>query len=218
MSNGSWENIYINQGRVQIEVLDTAKKAVKIFKDKKYKEILDLGCGTGRHSLFLAQNEFNVSACDISQEAIDITSKLGKEYGLSAFITTSIQDMYSLTYDSNKFDGILCLWVQGHGTKIQIQDGIDESYRVLKNDGMIITDYVTTRDPTYGVGTQIEKNTFVGGREGEENIPHYYTTKKEIEEMYKQFRSVRLEDKIYEFKAPDGTKHQIDALIVYALK
>jgi ubiquinone/menaquinone biosynthesis C-methylase UbiE len=218
MSNGSWESIYIKQGIVQIEVLDSVINAVDIFKSHKYNRILDLGCGTGRHSIYLAQNGFKVYACDISQKAIDITRNLGIKYGLEKSIKLSLQNMFSLSYDNELFDAILCIWVQGHGTKKEIEKGVSESYRVLRKGGMIITDYVSTKDKTFGIGKEIEPNTFIGGRDGEEGIPHYYITESELREMYKEFDNVIIAEKVYSFKDNSGKDYKIDALVVCAVK
>jgi len=68
MSNGSWENIYINQGQVQIDVLDSVIDASNVFEYRKCKNLLDLGCGTGRHSMYLSGKGFDLYACDISKK------------------------------------------------------------------------------------------------------------------------------------------------------
>jgi len=62
-------------------------------------------------------------------------------------IKFSVQDMYSMKYKNITFDGILCIWVQGHGYKDQVQKGINEIYRVLNPEGIVITDFVTVMIP-----------------------------------------------------------------------
>jgi len=217
MSNGSWENIYVNQGRVQIDVLDSVVDAVEVFNKKGYKDVLDLGCGTGRHTYFMADRGFNVHACDISDARLKITKELIQEAGLEN-VEYSIQDMYSLTFKDNLYDAILCIWVQGHGIKEEVEKGIKELYRVLKEGGTVITDFVTIEDSTYGIGTEIAPKTFVGGRPGEENIPHYYTTREELEIMFKNFAEVELRDKVYRFNDKEGIEHRIIAIVVEAQK
>jgi len=56
----------------QISVSNILKDSIGIFKDKKYNRILDLGCGTGRNSLFFAQHRFKVFASDISTELLEV--------------------------------------------------------------------------------------------------------------------------------------------------
>lgn len=217
MSNGSWESIYVNQGRVQVEVLDSVVEAAKLFADRGHKRVLDLGCGTGRHTYFLADKGFNVHACDISEAGLQITKGLIEEAGLDN-VDYSIQNMYDLTLEGNSFEAILCIWVQGHGYRKDIIDGINELYRILEPGGTVVTDFVTVNDETYGVGDEIAPDTFVGGRPGEEGIAHYYTTKEELRELFSDFSELKLEDKVYTFKDDTDKKYRIVAVVVEARK
>jgi len=112
----------------------------------------------------------------------------------------------------------LCIWVQGHGIREEIAKGIREAYRVLIKGGIFYTDFVTRNDMTYGNGDEIAPDTFVGGRPGEEGIPHYYTTAEELEELFKIFDEVTIEDKIYWFNDNEGNSHEIIATVVIAKK
>ena len=84
--------------------------------------------------------------------------------------------------------------------------------------GVVGTDFVTTEDSTYGIGKEIAPKTFVGGRPGEENIPHYYTTREELEDMFKNFANVVLRDKVYRFNDKNGNEHKIITIFVEAQK
>jgi len=176
-----------------------------------------LGCGTGRHTMYLSDQGFSLYACDISKKGLVLAKKNAKKVKNNG-IKFSVQDMYSMKYKNNTFDGVLCIWVQGHGFKDQVQQGIDEIYRVLNPEGIVITDFVTIDDPTYGVGEQIALNTFIGGREGEENIPHYYTTKNELKEMFSKYSSIDIQNKNYIFHDYKNTEHKIVSAIVTAIK
>jgi SAM-dependent methyltransferase len=70
---------------------------------------LDLGCGGGVHALFMAQEGFDVSACDLSPTAIAVTTKRLIDQGLTA--QTCVAALDSLPYETESFDLILCVGV-----------------------------------------------------------------------------------------------------------
>ena len=66
------EQIY---GKLDLGFMPIFNKAIKVFKDCGYEKILDLGCGYGKHSIYLSQNDFNVTSIDISKQAIEWLEK-----------------------------------------------------------------------------------------------------------------------------------------------
>ena len=78
-----WDSIYSKEGEVQKDALPTVVSAAELFKSASVKNVLDLGCGTGRHSIFLANSGFVVTATDISEHGVTITQKRAQEKGLN---------------------------------------------------------------------------------------------------------------------------------------
>lgn len=66
--------------------------------------VLDLGCGDGRNALFLAEHGFDVTAVDISENAIDKVRRLAREKGVN--INARVQDMREYVF-TNVLDLII---------------------------------------------------------------------------------------------------------------
>ena len=62
------------------------------------KDILDLGCGSGDHSVYFIQRRLKVISIDLSKEMISLC----KQKGLNA----SVMDIEDLKFKNNIFDGI----------------------------------------------------------------------------------------------------------------
>ncbi|MDF2504910.1 class I SAM-dependent methyltransferase [Clostridium sp.] len=212
-----WDKIYKEQGEVQFDVLSTVKVAADIFKKNNCKSIMDLGCGTGRHSIYLAQQGFKVYATDISKTGLGTTRLKAKKLNLSN-IEFKQHDMRNIDFDKNSLDGILCLWTTGHGTLEDSRKNVNEIYRVLKPNGIVVIDYISVDDKNYGKGKQIEKDTFINNLEGEENIPHHYSTIEELKELYSNFSKINITPIDYYFSDKYGNKHTIKAFVVISIK
>lgn len=100
--------------------------------------ILDLACGEGRHSNFLAKNGFDVTGLDLSKRSIEIAKEnaIGK-------VTFDIADMR--TFSINKrFDFIFNLFTS-FGYFENIDDNIlvlNQVNKHLKKEGILVIDFL----------------------------------------------------------------------------
>jgi len=88
--------------------------------------ILDVGCGTGRHAISLATKGYrNITAIDLSRSMI----KAGKEVAKTKNVQVDFRvcDARELPFE-NEFDGVLCLCEGAFG----LLENDNENYRVLK--------------------------------------------------------------------------------------
>ena len=70
---GSWEEIFKFKGRVFEKPQKELVGVVEIFRKENVKKVLDLGCGTGRHTVFLAKKDFDMYSTDESRTGLDMT-------------------------------------------------------------------------------------------------------------------------------------------------
>jgi 2-polyprenyl-3-methyl-5-hydroxy-6-metoxy-1,4-benzoquinol methylase len=73
-------------------------------------EVLDIGCGTGRSSLFVAKWAKSVDAIDTSSKMIEIAEEKAMKENVNnvRFLTTSILDK---SFDGKKYDVVLGIYV-----------------------------------------------------------------------------------------------------------
>jgi len=65
-----------------------------------------------------------------------------------------------------------------------------------------------------GKGIEIEENTFLNNIKGDEKIPHHYSSKIELEKMYKNFNEIKIEPINYFY----GNDNEIKAYLVIGIK
>ncbi len=205
-----WEALYKEKGIVQKEPSKFVKEAVEFFKQQNLQKILDLGCGTGRHILYLFKNGFEVYGCDASESALKIASELIPNVEFKKC------DMTSLPYEDNYFDGVLCHFVIQHGKIKQIKKAISEIYRVLRKNGILYLSVPSTKHPEYFTGEEIEPNTKINIAAIDGSIPHHYFTKDEIKTLFTKFEIVKLEH--VKFPSERDPSKKAAAYLLYAKK
>jgi len=95
-----WDKKYLNNPIMKSEPIDL----VKYYHVLAHRGVaLDIACGMGRHSKFLAQNEFMVDALDISAVALDAFSHLDN-------INTRDVDLENFELASNIYDLVVCTY------------------------------------------------------------------------------------------------------------
>jgi len=92
----------------------------------KHIKILDIGCGTGRHSRELSKRGYMVTGIDLSEAQLNRAKVLADKEGLN--INYQIQDARELTF-SNEFDLVIML-CEG---AFPLMETDEMNYRILQN-------------------------------------------------------------------------------------
>jgi len=206
MQARDWDRIYRVRGDLRFSVLPKIRRAARDFKKNNYNKILDLGCGTGKHSIFLAKQGFSVYATDISPTGIEIAMEKAESQALNN-IHFKQHDISSIPFEDSFFDAVVCTWTIYHGTLNEIRKTISEIYRVLRLNGTVLTDFLSVATESYRLGEEIERDTFIGEKDQEEDVPHHYTTREEITQLFAEFRQLRIRLSTRTYIDEDGSKH-----------
>ena len=174
-------------------------------------KILDLGCGAGRHVLFLAKEGFNTYATDISEDGLKCTRSMLRNAGLKAYVKKSTMTKQPFLDDS--FDGIISYGVLQYNTEEGYQKSIAEMYRILKKGGQAFIYTRTTDDYTFGKGQMIAKNTFVLDTKGltvEDGMVVCYLEKNKINTIFRKFSNISIKrEDIFDYGSETKESHWI---------
>jgi SAM-dependent methyltransferase len=150
-----WESIYSEEPNLYGKLPSfAAERAVQQFKANEDREILELGCGHGRDTLFFAQQGLTVYAMDYSKTAIDALKRRAQVLGLSNSIIPKRHDIRDpIPFPSESMDGcyshmLYCMAL----TMSQLESLSKEVKRILKPNGLNIFTVRTKEDPHYARG------------------------------------------------------------------
>ena len=163
------------------------------FIGKPPAKVLDLGCGLGRHTVYFASLGYEVSAMDISEEAVKGTKKWLQEEQLEAKVESG--KMTNLPYPDDYFDLVIAFNVIYHAFKHDVIKTIDEITRTLKKDGYLFLTLLTKdpKIPFYGEGI-VDEQTIIKQEEPEKGIPHFFF---KIEDVFNFFKEYEFKDFYY---------------------
>ena len=183
---------------------------VQEWKNKQFKNILDLGCGLGRHAILFARNGFNVTACDLSDYGVNHLNDWSDKENLK--IETVVCDMLKLPFNENSFDAIFSYHTISHTDTIGVKKVINELKRVLRTNGELFLTLCSKetwsfKDAGY---PKIDENTVLKQEDGpEDGIPHFYVNFEDIQKLFNDFEiiSIRHIDDIYYTDKINHSKH-----------
>lgn len=191
ISREKWDDVYSRSGDALFEIDNNLLDVLSFFNKRGVRRILDLGCGAGRHVIYLAKKGFEIYGIDISPEGIKSTKRKSKNEKVS--VNLKIGSIYDeLPYGDDFFDAVISIRVLNHARIEDIHTAIVEIERVLALKGLV---FVTVRKRVSKERRLSHKNvaprTYIPLEGKEKGIVHYLFTKKIIRKEFKNFKALK---------------------------
>jgi len=175
-----------------------AVKATKFFKENNIKNIVELGAGLGRDTIYFAQNSIKVQALDYSKTAIESITDKAEKLNLAEFIKSKFFDVRKkLPFEDNSIEGcfshmLYCMALSNS----DLENLNNEIYRILKSGGINIYTARHTDDGDYKNGIHRGEDLY----ENDGFIVHFFS-KEKVNQLSKGFEVLDIE-KFEEGKFP----------------
>ena len=163
-----------------------AIKSYSYIKNRKYKALLDLGCGLSRDPIYFAKKGYNVTALDVSKNRLQSLKEEALRLDLNN-INFKIQDISRLSLQDKSFDIIyahLSLHYFNHETTVRIFKKI---HKLLKKNGMFFVKCKSIDDPEYKKSKKISNGLLIYRGK----IKHFFT-KEYLASLLKDFRIMQI--------------------------
>lgn len=117
------------------------------WRGRGYGTFLDLGCGLGRHSVYMASKGLNVTAVDLSDFGVNHLQAWAGREGLA--IKTAVSNMLALPFGDDSFDCAMAYNVIYHTDTQGFMASLDEIRRVLKPNGELFITLISKNTHSY---------------------------------------------------------------------
>jgi len=171
--------------------------------------VLDLGCGIGRHTIYLAKLGFDVVAIDSSAHAVSYCQRWVAEEGLLA---TVCQGSFSSLPFSNSFFDLVVAWnVIYHGTRRDMETTVAEIERITRDNGLLLFTLISSQHTSCGEGTEVESGTFINPNKEDGRHLHHYSEQDEVRSLLSGWliESMIEREEVIETRVYPGTWHWI---------
>jgi SAM-dependent methyltransferase len=139
------------------------------------RKVVDLGCGAGRHAIYMARREIDACGIDQSPVAIEHARRWAAQEGLQARF--ELGDFGELPYDDGTFAGAVAWESLFFGSTAAVRRGIEEVFRVLESGGIFFLLLKSKEDFRFHSFPRLDAHC----AESEQGIPVTCFTRAEIE-------------------------------------
>ena len=152
--------------------------------------VLDLGCGLGRHAIDFARAEFTVTAIDSSKIAIVKLKEKAALMGLT--IETLVCDVLDFQSYKHFFDIIVSYNVIYHGSRNRFAKAIRHIHKLLKQQGIFFFSAPTRQDGKYGFGEEVAPHTFCCEKSMTPGDIHYFANRADLDDLLSEYEILSL--------------------------
>jgi SAM-dependent methyltransferase len=178
--------------------------------------ILDVGCGVGRHLVYLGGRGFRVAGIDISPSGVLQTQAACAAHQIP--VDAHVSDMTTVPWADMTFEAALSTSAIHHQLRAGMVQTLAEIWRVLKPGGLLLVDFPCTDTLVYqqlrrrvaaGELTEVEPDTFVDEgpvREGDDEfLPHHFCDEADAHDLLRDFEIIRLWADLHDVQSEGGT-------------
>ena len=187
-----WEKNFSNKPEMfGLEPSLPSKKALKLFRENKINEIVELGAGLGRDTIFFASNSIQITALDYSPSGIKVINEKAEKQNLKNLISTKIFDIRKkLPFKDNSIEAcfshmLYCMAL----TSIELEGLNNEICRILKPGGINIYTVRHVGDGDYKKGIHRGEDLY----ENDGFVVHFFS-KDKVNSLLKGFKNLNIEN------------------------
>lgn len=186
-----WDQIYRRDGRVFQEPAIVVKDFIPALKEQGCQRVLDLGCGTGRHLVYLAEQGFTAFGMEIARSGLEQAKEWLKSADLNGSLT--LADMrFSLPFRDNSLDAIISTQVIHHAYLQTVQEIARDIGRILRSGGLILITLPVWRalddDGMGKPSEEVETRTYIPTEGSEKGLPHHLFHLNELPALFPDFQ------------------------------
>lgn len=174
------------------------------------RRVLDLGCGAGRHLVYLERQGFEVYGTDVDPHGLARARRWLEQEGLSAHL--AVADMEALPYPDSFFDAVVSMYVIHHNLIDGIRWTVAGVRRALRPNGWFFATVNAWGDFKGGWGPEIEPGTWlVAESDCDIPVPHHLFGEDELRSVWEGFRILELERKVQEYVDANSGQSRLSA-------
>src|SRR4051794_35153505 len=164
------------------------------LRERGFSRVLDIGCGIGRHTLYLASDGFTCTGLDASEAGLAFARGEARAANLGIDFRPAV--FYALPLQDASVECAIAWNVIYHGDGVLAQRAIDEIHRVLVPGGLVVGSMLSKRNTNFGVGREVQPDTFVvDGVDTDKIHPHFYCDAATLIALHRGFEVVELRDR-----------------------